>query len=81
MDLFRTIQELHAERKRLVELIQAVEEIQGYYASRLALQKTRRRRGRKSMGTAERQQVSLRMRKYWEMRRRTQENHSRAAVA
>ena len=80
MDLNRTIQELHAERKRIIELIHAVEEVRGYYASRPTQEKTVRRRGRKSMAAAERRQVSERMKNYWAMRRRAQEEQSWAAT-
>jgi hypothetical protein len=79
LDLHRTIQELHAERRRVIQLINAVEEIAQCY-SLPAGEKDVRRRGRKSMSAAERQQVSDRMRKYWAMRRATQQNESMAAI-
>lgn len=80
LDLSKTIQDLHAERKRIVDLIRAVEDVQGYFASRLARQETVRRRGRKSMDVAERLQVSERMKKYWAMRRATEEEQNWAAT-
>lgn len=80
MDLSRTIQELHAERKRIVELISAVEEVQRYYTSLPRQKEIVRGRGRKSMGAAERQRVSERMKKYWAGRRAAREGQSWAAT-
>jgi hypothetical protein len=80
LDLSRTIQELHAERKRIIDLIRAVEQVRGYYASRPAPRESVRRRGRKSMDVAERLQVSERMKKYWAMRRSTEEQQDWAAT-
>jgi hypothetical protein len=80
LDLTRTIQELHAERKRIIDLIHAVEEVRGYYTSRPAQGETVRRRGRKSMAAEERRQVSERMKKYWAIRRALQEEQSWAAT-
>jgi len=78
LDLYRAIRELQAERKRVIDLIRAMEEVGHVYAP-AAGQATRSRRGRKSMGVAERQEVSERMRKYW-ARRRAQGNQSLAAA-
>jgi len=71
---------LHAERKRLVALIQAVEEVQQYYTSLPRSEENVSRRGRKSMGTAERRQVSERMKKYWALRRDAEEGQELAAT-
>jgi len=72
LDLYRTIQELQEERKRVLDLIRAMEEVQRTYSLSLPTAKTTaRRRGRKSMGEAERQQVSARMKQYWAIRRAT----------
>jgi hypothetical protein len=79
LDLARTIQELHAERKRIIDLIHAVEAMRGYYTARPTREETVRRRGRKSMGAAERRQVSERMKKYWAMRRAAGKEQSWAA--
>ena len=81
MNLSRAIQELHAERKRIVELIQAVEALQEHYLSQPAREKKVRRRGRKSMGEVERQQVSERMKRYWAARRDAEESQAQDAVA
>jgi hypothetical protein len=80
LDLSRTIQELHAERNRVVELIRAVEEVQRYYAAGPTQEEKGSRRGRKSMGTAERRQVSERMKKYWAQRRAAQGEQGWAAT-
>ena len=81
MNLSRAIQELHAERKRIVELIQAVEAVQEHYTSQPTREKRVRRRGRKSMGQAERQQVSERMKRYWAARRDSEASQAQGAVA
>ena len=79
MDLYGTLKELHAERERILELIHAIEEVAGYYTP-AAREKPARRRGRKSMGAAEREQVSERMKKYWALRRAEQEREDLAAT-
>lgn len=80
LDLSQTIQELHAERKRIVDLIRKVEEVQQYYSKRPAREETEKRRGRKSMGAAERRQVSERMKKYWAMQRAARAERTWAAT-
>jgi hypothetical protein len=69
MDLFKVINELREERKRLDYTIKALENIvEGEeIASSVARPK---RRGRKSMSREERQKVSDRMRRYWAARRK-----------
>jgi len=64
MDLYKTIQDLHAEKKTVERAIALIEELQrgGSISPALGVGK---RRGRKSMGTEERQEVSERMKKYW----------------
>jgi hypothetical protein len=64
MDLNKVINELYAERNRLTETISALE--------KLLDTQTLERRGRKSMGTEERRQVSMRMKRYWAERRKGQ---------
>jgi DNA-binding transcriptional LysR family regulator len=64
MDLNKVINELYAERNRLTETISALE--------KLLDAQTLERRGRKSMGTEERRQVSMRMKRYWAERRKGQ---------
>ncbi len=68
MDLYKTIQELYAEKEKLERVIASLEELQAVAgASRQPLKP--RRRGRKSMGPSERQEVSARMKRYWDSRR------------
>jgi len=68
MDLFEAIQKLYAEKESLVRAISALEALQ--QGSSIDSAPVRRsRRGRKSMDPEERQEVSLRMKKYWASRR------------
>jgi len=69
MDVHKTLRELCEEKRRLDLAIASLE-------ARLKVNQpkpVRKRRGRKSMSPEERKQVSLRMAKYWELRRRAQE--------
>ena len=68
MDLYKTIQILHAERERLTKLIAYLEHLKTSKAEPSRL-KPQRRRGRKRMSEAERREVSERMKKYWEARK------------
>jgi hypothetical protein len=63
MDLYRAIEELYEEKRRIEQAIAALER-QGPASAKAA-----GRRGRKSMDEEERRRVSERMRKYWESRR------------
>jgi hypothetical protein len=68
MDLSDAIQKLYAEKESLVRAITALEALQ--QDSKAGSGAVRRsRRGRKSMNPEERQEVSLRMKKYWASRR------------
>jgi hypothetical protein len=68
MDLSDAIQKLYAEKESLVRAIYALEALQ--QDSKIGSAVVRRsRRGRKSMNPEERQEVSLRMKKYWASRR------------
>jgi hypothetical protein len=58
MDLYKTIQDLREERERIDRLIANLEGRQ-----------PKSRRGRKSMGDDEKQEVSRRMKAYWAARR------------
>lgn len=68
MDLSDAIQKLYAEKETLMRAISALEALQNEAASGTAVAR-RSRRGRKSMNPEERQEVSLRMKKYWDSRR------------
>ena len=67
MDLYRIIRDLVAERDRVTQLIRSLEEHSG--ADGRHKRSTGKRRGRRSMDRAARQQVSERMKRYWEKRR------------
>ena len=67
MDLFEAIQKLYVEKESLVRAISALEALQGSSNGTTAV--SRSKRGRKSMNSEERQEVSLRMKKYWASRR------------
>src|SRR6185369_5272635 len=69
MDLYKAIQDLYAEKEKLERVIASLEELQRTAGSVPVLPKPVKRRGRKSMNTSERQEVSERMRKYWASRR------------
>src|SRR5262249_20183073 len=67
MDLYKAIRDLYAEKERLERVIASLEELQraseaGESAHPLLKGK---RRGRKSMSSEERQEVSVRMKNYW----------------
>jgi hypothetical protein len=70
MDLFKTIQELYAEKEKLDRVIASLEELQRSVSGRAGMPDGVKRRGRKSMNTKERQEVSERMKKYWATRRK-----------
>jgi len=63
-----TIRALHVVKRRLERAIAALEELDRT-PGRVRAAFPAERRGRKSMGAAERQEVSARMRKYWASRR------------
>ena len=69
MDLYKAIQELYAEKEKLERVIASLEELQRTAGILPAAPKGTKRRGRKSMSPRERQEVSARMKKYWESRR------------
>jgi hypothetical protein len=69
MDLYKAIQDLYAEKEKLERVIASLEELQRSSGSLPSLPKAAKRRGRKSMSHEERQEVSERMKKYWESRR------------
>jgi len=67
MDLYKIIRELVQERDRLERLIQSLEEVNS--TSRIVPRLPGKRRGRKSMDSSARAEVSQRMKKYWAQRR------------
>ena len=66
MDIDRVLTDLRAERDRLSEIIVNLERLQGVVKREQAPPK---RRGRKSMDKAAREEVSERMKRYWSRRR------------
>ena len=70
MDLYKAIQDLYAEKERLERVIASLEELQQSPGPLPQLQRSVGRRGRKSMGADERLEVSERMKKYWDSRRK-----------
>jgi len=69
MDLHKTIQDLYAEKEKLERVIASLEELQRAAAANSHVMGRSKRRGRKSMGSDERRDVSERMKKYWASRR------------
>jgi hypothetical protein len=76
MDLFKAIQELYAEKERLVGLIGSLEFLQRRAGAVPAVGNAVKRRGRKFMDPKERQEVSDRMKNYWAARRKERQKHT-----
>jgi hypothetical protein len=72
MDIEKAIRDLYAEKERLEKVIASLEDLQKKSMTKPAASPQRTRRGRKSMGSKERLQVSERMKKYWARRRSEQ---------
>jgi hypothetical protein len=69
MDILKALRELYTEKKRLDVAIAALEARARSERTGSASKRRLGRRGRKSMGAAERLEVSRRMTLYWETRR------------
>jgi hypothetical protein len=69
VNINKTIRELVEEKKRLDRVIGTLEEMQRTGPVEIAAL-SQKRRGRKSMDGQARQQVSERMKRYWETRRK-----------
>jgi hypothetical protein len=67
MELYRIIRELLQERNRLQRIIESLEEMKP--SGKIKLRPEGKRRGRKSMDRAARDEVSERMKRYWAQRR------------
>jgi hypothetical protein len=81
MDLYKAIQDLYAEKEKLERVIASLEELQRTAGAVPVLPpKATKRRGRKSMSSSERQEVSERMRKYWAARRKDQPDPTNTTV-
>jgi hypothetical protein len=69
MDLYKTIQDLYAEKEKLERVIASLEELR-QAGGEVSGPPRAGQRGRKSMDARERQQVSARMKQYWASRRK-----------
>jgi hypothetical protein len=73
MDIYQLIQDLYAEKEKLNQVIASIEELQRATGVDIPpAPAATKRRGRKSMGAGERLEVSERMKKYWDSRRKTE---------
>jgi hypothetical protein len=79
MDLYKVIQDLYAEKEKLERVIASLEELQKAAGAVPPTPKAASRRGRKSMSSGERKEVSERMKKYWESRRRRKDEKARVS--
>ena len=71
MNLYKAIQYLYTQREELERIIALFEELQRSATPGAAVAASAvKRRGRKSMSSAEREEVSKRMKEYWASRRR-----------
>jgi hypothetical protein len=76
IDLYKTIQDLYAEKEKLQRVIASLIDLQSGVGGDIPLMpKSGMRRGRKSMSDEERQMVSVRMKKYWAVRRHSAVAH------
>ena len=70
MDLSKIIRDLNAEKEKLERAIALVEELQRAAGGSIPpAPRGGKRRGRKSMGPKERQDVSARIKRYWARRK------------
>jgi len=69
MEIDKIIEELHAERNHLDQVIRSLESMREKPDLKICESSPPKRRGRKSMSQKERLAVSKRMRQYWEKRR------------
>jgi len=70
MNLYKAIEYLYTQKETLERVIASLEEVQRSGApSAAVVPSALERRGRKSMSSAEREEVSRRMKKYWASRR------------
>jgi hypothetical protein len=73
MDLYRIIRELVEERDRLQRIINSLEGMNS--AAHPQTASSGKRRGRKSMDSAAREEVSERMKRYWARRRAARDSN------
>jgi len=70
MHLYKALQELYAQKQKLERVIASLEELRLSGSATTTLQPGAKRRGRKTMGLEEREEVSRRMKRYWASRRK-----------
>jgi hypothetical protein len=71
MNLYKAIKHLNVQKEKLEQIIASLEELQQSGTSGADVAPSAaKRRGRKSMSSAEREEVSKRMKKYWASRRK-----------
>jgi hypothetical protein len=69
IDLYKVIRDFYAEKEKLERVIASLEDLQRTADGGIPpMPNIEGRRGRKSMGAAERQEVSARMKRYWASR-------------
>ena len=72
MNVEKLIRDLYTQKEKLVQAIALLEELAVYRQGPAPYHERTERRGRKSMGSDERREVSQRMKKYWAARRKQQ---------
>jgi hypothetical protein len=72
MELDKMLEFLYSEKEKLERVIAAMEDLHRSGSAMPEVLRVKSRRGRKSMGAEERQDVSERMKKYWAGRRASQ---------
>jgi hypothetical protein len=75
MDLYQIIDELLRERNRVQSIIESLEAMDS--TGSVSVRSTGKRRGRKSMDHAAREEVSARMKRYWAKRNAEREEQQR----
>jgi len=73
MNINKAIRELYEEKKRLDRVIASLEEMQVNAAAIPGVALPEKRRGRKSMDPQARLEVSERMKRYWDARRKQEQ--------
>jgi hypothetical protein len=73
MNINKAIRELYEEKKRLDRVIASLEEMQRNAAALASTIVPEKRRGRKFMDPKARQEVSERMKRYWDARRKQEQ--------
>ena len=68
--LYKALKELYAQKEKLERVIASLEDLRLSGSSIATQPAGSKRRGRKTMGLDERQEVSRRMKRYWASRRR-----------